>query len=385
MTHRTIGIHLFVLAISTLAPQMGRAQEGHQFVVAGYGTATWEAATGDEFPNDFSASISPVLLYSAGTDFLFEAELEFGLNGSATTTTLEYAQLDYLGLDRFQLIFGKFLVPFGVFGERLHPSWINKLPSGPPVFGHAHGGVAEDALLPVLSDAGIMVRFNQPLSDNWHLDLSAYATQGPQLAPDADDHADPLAAAHSPVGLNEVRPVARAVGDHGDGAELPAPAVAFGTAFGDNNKNKMLGGRLGFVKGPSFEIHASAFHAMYDDDNYLDFLGAALSVEWRRGGFEVRGEGVLTRQEFIGETDFETLEQSGFYAQLAHRVGNWEPIVRWGFLAESTVDDAPVADSHSEVALGMDYWFRPAVPLKLAWEIHEDRDDRFVVQWAFGF
>ena len=251
-------------------------------------------------------------------------------------------------------------MPFGVFGERLHPSWINKLPSGPPVFGHAHGGVAEDALLPVLSDAGIMVRFNQPLSDNWHLDLSAYATQGPQLAPDADDHADPLAAAHSPVGLNEVRPVARAVGDHGDGAELPAPAVAFGTAFGDNNKNKMLGGRLGFVKGPSF-------------------------VEWRRGRFEVRGEGVLTRQEFIGETDFETLEQSGFYAQLAHRVGNWEPIVRWGFLAESTVDDAPVADSHSEVALGMDYWFRPAVPLKLAWEIHEDRDDRFVVQWAFGF
>ncbi len=228
-----------------------------------------------------------------------------------------------------------------------------------------------------------MVRYNQSISDSWHLDLSGYVTQGPQVASEVDGHADGVA--HARTVDPGVLPVARAVGGHETATDLPAPSVAFGTAFGDNNKNKMLGGRLGFVKGPSFEIHASAFHAMYDDENYLDFVGTALSVEWRRGGFEFRGEGVLTRQEFLGETDFETLEQSGFYAQIAHRLGNWEPVVRWGFLAESTVDDAPVADSHTEVALGMDYWFRPAVPLKLAWEIHEDRDDRLVVQWAFGF
>ncbi|HSG47701.1 MAG TPA: hypothetical protein VLA43_07820, partial [Longimicrobiales bacterium] len=348
-----------------------------------YGTASFEAATTDEFPNDFTASLSPVLLYSAGTNFLFEAELEFGLNGTATTTTLEYAQVDFLGLDRFQFIFGKFLGPFGVFGERLHPSWINKLPTGPSLFGHAHGGVAEDALLPVLSDAGLMVRYNQSISDEWHLDLSGYVTQGPQVASELDGHAD--GAAQVLMVDPDAPPVARAVGGHETAADLPAPSVAFGTAFGDNNKNKMLGGRIGFVKGSSFEVHASGFHAMYDADDFLDFVGTALSIEWRRAGFEFRGEGVLTWQEFVGETDYETLEQSGFYAQASRRFGNWEPVIRWGFLAESTVDDLTVSDSHSEVALGLDYWFRPAIPLKLAWEIHEDRDDRLIVQWAFGF
>ncbi|HSM06501.1 MAG TPA: hypothetical protein VK858_17900 [Longimicrobiales bacterium] len=383
MRHRIPGTWLVALAVSALRPFGTWAQEGHQFVVAGYGTASFEAVITDESTSDFIASLSPVLLYSAGTDFLFEAELEFGLNGTATTTTLEYAQLDYLGLDRFQFIFGKFLLPFGVFGERLHPSWINKLPTAPPLFGHAHGGVAEDALLPILSDAGLMVRFNQPLSGSWHLDVSGYVTQGPQMGSDVDDHADD--AAHARLGNPGILPVARAVGDHAAAADVPAPPVAFGTAFGDNNQNKMLGARVGVVKGPSFEVYVSGFHAMYDAEDFLDFVGTALSVEWRRGGFEVRGEGVLTWQEFVGETDFETLDQSGFYLQTSRRFDKWEPVARWSFLGDGTVDGATVSDSHSEVAIGLDYWFRPTVPLKVAWEIHEDRDDRVIVQWAFGF
>lgn len=383
MRHPTFAWTLLAIVLLGALGQPSAAQTQGRFLVAGYGSSTYEAALADDdFPNDFSVSLAPVLLYTMGSDFLFEAELEFGLSGTSTTTSLEYAQVDYLGFEKFQIIAGKFLLPFGVFSERLHPTWINKLPTGPVLYGHAHGGVAEDGLLPVLSDAGLLVRFTQPVSNGWSLNLSGYVTQGPRLAEEeAGEEHDDDEEAHA-----SILPVAAAAVDADiEPGAIPAPPVAFGTSFSDNNENKMIGARVGMVKGPSFEVYLSGFHAMYDAESFLDYQGAALSVEWRRSGFELRGEGLLTRQEFQDDDHFETLERSGFYAQASKRVGPWEPVVRLGVLADGTVDDASVTDGHSEVAFGLNYWFQPSIPLKVAYEYHEDRDDRLYVQWAFGF
>lgn len=342
------------------------AQNQSGFVIAGYGSTTYEGVTEGSFRNDFSASVSPVLLYSKGSDFLFEAELEFGLSGAATSTTLEYAQIDYLGFENVQLIAGKFLVPFGVFGERLHPTWINKLPTSPILFGHAHGGVAEGALLPILSDAGVMMRWTQSMGDTWALDFSGYVTQGPSVAQEEDDGHDHGAGGEDPVAL-------------------PAPQIALGVAFADNNKNKMLGGRIGVVRGGNFEIYASGFHSMYDDESYLDLYAGAVSAEWRWRGLELRAEGARVWQEFQELDQFDTLVRAGFYTQAAYRLGSWEPVVRWGRLNDATVDGGTVRAGHNEVAFGIVYWVDPTLPLKAAWEIHEDRKDEFAVQWAFGF
>jgi hypothetical protein len=260
-----------VLALAVYGAPAG-AQTRSRSLLTGYGTATFDAVPTTDFASNFTASVSPVLLYSMGSDILFESELEFGVSGAETTTSLEYAQIDYLGFESVQVIAGKFLVPFGVFGERLHPSWINKLPTAPILFGHGHGGVAEDALLPIMTDVGLMLRWAQPMGSTFMLDMSGYVTQGPRLAPeDGDGHADD----HGPAG------------DAGSGL---APPVAFGTSFGDNNTNKMVGGRIGVVRGPSFEAYVSGFHAMYDEGDYLDYVGGALSVEVRRGTFELRGK-----------------------------------------------------------------------------------------------
>lgn len=343
------------------------AQNRSIFVVGGYGSTRYEAAASADYPNDFTASVSPVLLFTMGQDILFETELEFGLSGAATTTTLEYAQIDYLGFDKVQIISGKFLLPFGIFGERLHPTWINKLPTAPVLFGHAHGGVADTGLLPIMSDAGVMLRWAQPMGSSFMLDFSAYVTQGPRLAPaEEDGH---VGDEHDPTAPDD---------DH-------APPVAFGTSFSDNNKNKMIGARLGVVKGPTFEAYISGFHAMYDEGNFLDYMGGALSIEWRRGPIEVRGEAVVTAQEFEVDGVFEDLERSGYYAQVSRRFGAWEPVVRWGDLRDGTVAGQITIEGHHEVALGLNYWLRPTVPVKVAWEYHQDRDDRFYVQWAYGF
>ena len=363
------------------------AQTQSTVVLAGYGSATYEGVLNDDYPNDFSASVSPVVLYSLGGDILFEAELEFGLSGELTTTTLEYAQVDYMGFDNFQIVAGKFLLPFGIFGERLHPSWVNKLPSSPILFGHAHGGVAEDALLPIMSDAGVMLRWAQPFGTGWSLAFSGWVSQGPRLveATEGDDHTHALVAPIPVTASDAVSGLAES-GSGGQLVDLPTPPVGFGVAFRDNNKNKMLGGRIGVVKGPSFEAYVSGFHAMYDAEDFLDYAAGALSMEWRRGTFELRGEGVLLRQEFEQAVGiFETLERSGFYVQASKRFGAWEPVARFGRMNDAVVADVVVGEAHSQLALGLDYWFASSIPLKLAWEYHEDDDDRLVVQWAFGF
>ena len=190
--------------------------------LAGYGSASYNVNPNSDFRNDFTASVSPILLYSMGEDLLFETELEFGLSGELTTTTLEYAQIDYLGFERFIITAGKFLLPFGTFGERLHPTWINKLPTAPLLYGHGHGGVAEGSLLPVLSDVGLLVRYKAPVGKKWAFDASGWISQGPRL-----------------VGAGEG-------GDgHGDGdgdaeSEEAAHKASFGTNVDGNPDNEIV-------------------------------------------------------------------------------------------------------------------------------------------------
>ncbi len=358
------GSLLFWLATEPVA-----AQNQSIFLLGGYGTAGYQGSTADGFPNNFSASVSPVLLYTMGRNILFEAELEFGLSGSTTTTSLEYAQIDYLGAENFVVTAGKFLLPFGVFGDRLHPTWINKLPTGPVLYGHAHGGVAEEGLLPVLADAGVLLKGAREISNGFALNFSAYVTQGPSLG-QVEEH-------------EEETPHAEAPGEEPD-VNLPPP-VAFGISFEDNNSNKMVGGRVGLVRGPNFEATVSGFRAAYDASGNRTFSGGALSVEFRRGRMELRAEAVATTQEFDSETGVATQSRKGIYAQLSRRIGSWEPVVRWGALSDGKVGQAVTIDGHQEVALGFAYWLEPTVPLKMAWEFHQDRPDRFNLQWAYGF
>ena len=361
-----------LLSIATAAAaQDGTALTSANMVLTGYGSATYQAAMNNEFENNFTSSISPIFLYNMGGDVLFEAELEFGLSGEATTTTLEYAQIDYLGFERVIVTAGKFMVPFGIFGDRLHPSWINKLPTPPLLFGHGHGGVAEGSLLPLLSDAGVMVRIAQPLRSGWSLNLSMYATQGPTLVAETaegdDGHGD----------------------DHGAGDDGPtsigAPAVGFGIAFDDNNKNKMLGGRLGLVKGPNFEVTFSAFNAMYDEGNYQSFNAHAASLQWGLRSVKFTGEYVHLMQEFQRDQTFPTLVTSGYYVQLSRRVGRWEPVARWSQLFDGTIESEAVLPGKEILAVGLNYWIDATIPVKLAYEVRPDADDSLLLQWAFGF
>lgn len=379
---------LVALAFLTGASPLA-AQESPlaSFLLTGYGSATYGSSfTEDAFDHDFTASVSPVVLYSMGENLLFEAELEFGLSGEATTTTLEYAQIDYLGFDHVVLSAGKFLLPFGLFGDRLHPAWVNRLPNAPLLYGHAHGGVAEGALLPIMSDAGAMAKLALPMGERWGLDLSIYVTQGPRMVVPGeagDDHADGDAHRVVPRASLKLDPL------HDEAAPGAAagdiPALAFGTSFADNNNNKLIGARLGLVRGPGFEIHVSGFHAMYDEDDFLDVLGGNLAIDVRRGPWDFKTEAMLLRQEIQAETSYQTVSKPGYYIQAGRRFGMVEPVLRWSHLLDATVDGSTLLPERKRMAVGIDFWVEPSIPLKVMYEWGSLDTDRVIVQWAFGF
>lgn len=332
-----------------------RVFPSNQVVITGYGTVGYAIETQGVNKNAFNSSISPVFLFQFQDRVLFEAEFEFELREGVTETGLEYAQLDFIANDYLVLVGGKFLLPFGVFGERLHPTWINKFATAPAIFGHHVSSFGAEPLLPVLTDLGVMARGTWA-SGSAQLGLSVYVVQGPSV----------------------------------EDATAAIPELEFLASSGDNNTGKMFGGRLDLAVRPWIELNLSFLNGDYDEQNVLDFTAWNVAGEFHSANFELRGEFIQTRQEIEMLTGFPSLVRDGFYAQAAYRVGPWEPVVRWSQIFDSEVGGALEEEGAWQAGLGLDYWFNPSIALMGAYEINREDgpeldNDRFVIHVAFGF
>jgi hypothetical protein len=326
-----------------------------QVVISGYGTVGYGIRTQGDNENAFNATVNPIFLFQFQDRILFEAEWEFELEGGVTETGLEYAQLDVMVTDNLTLIGGKFLLPFGVFGERLHPTWINKFPTGTPIYGHHVAAFGAEPLLPIISDLGVMARaMLRPGPLN--VTLNGYITQG--AAP--EDPAEEVA------------------------------EIVFPSSSEDNNTDKMVGGRLDIGLPPHFELNVSYMNGDYDENNVLDLTGWNVAGEFRVQNVEVRGEYVQTRQEIEEPSGFPTLRRHGFYAQAAYRFGAWEPVFRWTQVFDSQLDGATQALGAWQAGFGLDYWITPSVALMGGYELNKEKgseldNNRFIVHIAYGF
>jgi len=345
-----------------------RVIPSNSFVMSGYGTVGYFTRTQGERINAFTASFAPIFLFQFQDRILFETELEFEIEDGVTETGLEYAQLDYVATDNLTFVAGKFLVPFGVFGERIHPSWINKFPTSPPIYGHGETGFGASPLMPVLSDVGVMGRATMTPGP-WQISLNGYVTQGPAI--EEADHGD--ADAEEP----------------GDG-EFGVPEFDFPASSGDNNTGKMPGLRIDIALPPWFEVNGSFVNGDYDDDGLLDFTGWNLAGEFRHRQFEVRGEYLQVRQEIEAMQGLQTLRRNGFYAQASYRFGPWEPVLRWTHVFDDQIDGVVVAESAWQAGFGLDYWVSPSVALMAGYELNRESgteldNDRLVIHLAFGY
>lgn len=338
-------------------------------LLTGYGSVGYSSTTAGDLAHDFGASVSLVPLFGIEEDVFVEGELELGLHGGETLVVLEHAEVHYLGFERVQLKAGKFHVPFGVW---MHTSWVNRMPTPPLLYEDTHGEAPTRALLPILFDVGAMARWTVPLAEGWRTSLAFWVSQGPRAGEgghthDAEEEEEPE-----------------------NGPASDAPPLAYGSNHEDNNTDKMTGAQLRLVSAGGLTFQASGFRAAWDEAGDLGVSGLNVSLIWapRRGPLrlvDLRGEGVLLDQEFLHHEEVETVGYGGYYLQASRRFGPYEPVVRWSHLPRAVAGHGPLVEKRRQLAVGLNYWISPSVPLKAAYHRELDGPDGIVIEWAVGF
>ena len=337
-----------------------QTSDNSRLFISGYGNVRYRDVMDDgdvgpdaNPPSTFLVQFNPIFHFRLTDRLHFNAELEIELDdGGETEIELEYATIDYLVNDWLVLSAGKFFVPFNVFGANLHPPWINKMVSRPVIYDKNKG------VIPVMTDVGVMVSGGAPLwSEESKFSYALFMGNGP-VAEDADE-----------------------------------PSLEWENTP-DNNNNKAAGGRLGFLPIPNLELGTSWLTGRTHSDpmagpgGRFNQLGADFWY-WKEG-LELRAEYVLLTRK-----SSERIDKWGYYAQAAYRLGylvqdttghlgvlgRFEPVVRWG----QTLDHRP--DDRDQLALGLNYWLYPSVPLKFTYEFNQGKvkNDRLFLQIAYGF
>ena len=331
--------------------------------MAGYADVGYtNTKNGDDSFN--AATFAPIFHFQYRDLVMLEAELEAGVEPEGSTEIgLEYMTVDFFVNDYITLVGGKFLSPVGQFRQNLHPSWVNKLPSAPPGFGH-------DGAAPV-SDVGLQLRGGYPIG-NVRTNYAVYVSNGPEL---------------------------NAVEEDGEVELEGIEAEGFGA---DRDGNKVFGGRIGVLPIPSLELAVSgatgkATVTSLESDSLVlgdeqarsyDVIGADFNWHWR--DLILRGEFVRSK---IGSASTGVTASSGatwqtWYTQASYQFKptKWEAVLRY-----TDFDTPHASEDQKQWALGANYLFASNVVAKVAYEFNDGQsgadadNDRLLLQMAYGF
>lgn len=325
--------------------------------LSGYASADYVSVENGE--SAFAANFNPMFHFLYDDKILWEAELEVEVTESGETEIgLEYTTVDIFLNDNLTLVAGKFLSPIGNFRQNLHPSWINKLPSAPPGFGH-------DGAAPI-SEMGLQLRGVAPVGNNSKFLYSAYMGNGPKL--------------------------------EGEDGEIHAIEAE---GFASNPDDEyVFGGRVAFLPIPALELAVSgAFGDVavvendgmdVEDDPTRDYTVLGFDATYRLGNFDLRGEYV---SQEVDEEELSIAPEGGkwetWYVQGAYKFGQqgkWEGVARYTDFTSPHADD-----TQEQWALGMNYLISPSAMVKFGYESNKGEpgevtdDDRWIAQIAYGY
>ncbi|PYJ29628.1 MAG: hypothetical protein DMF24_02915 [Verrucomicrobia bacterium] len=339
-----------------------------KFLLAGWAEAMYEQRNGSA--STFSASLNPIFLWELTPKILFDGRLEIEPSGSGTNVNLVNAQISYLFNDYIAFGVGEFFSPSNVFVERFEPQWINKLPDRPI-------GVYQ-GVLPNIS-VGAQVRGGFPIGPT-RVDYAFYVSNGPTLST-----------------FN-----ARTAGE-----------LDF-SSYTDNNDDKAIGGRVGFLPIPGvevgygFETSRPGFQGTAFAD--LRALVQSVDLEVTRNSDLLKGRVNLFAQYAWSRVDHAvydpdgslgfgplplTAKRDGGYAAIAYRptqldidlLRNFEMVFRWDHLS---AEPSGLGDpSETRWTIGLDYWLSPSTVIKAAYEWDKPNGERnrnaLFFQTAMGF
>jgi hypothetical protein len=339
-----------------------------KFLLAGWAEGMFEARNGDV--STFSASFNPIFLWELTPKILFDSRLEIEPSGGGTNVNLVNAQISYLLNDYIALGVGEFFSPSNVFVERFEPQWINKLPDRPLAIYHG--------ILPNIS-VGAQVRGGFPIGPT-RANYAFYVSNGPVLS------------------TFDAR---------------TAGTLDF-NSYTDNNDNKAVGGRVGFLPIPGIEVgygfETSKPGFQGTSFSRVQALVQSVDLEVTRDSDLLKGRINLFAQYAWSHIDHAvydpdgslgfgplplTAKRDGGYAELAYRptkldadfLRNLEMIFRWDHLSR---DPSGLGDpEETRWTLGLNYWLSPSTVLKAAYEWDqpngEPNRNALLIQTAMGF
>lgn len=325
--------------------------------LAGYAAAgyTDEESGTDSFD---VANFNPIFHFQYGDRVLWESELEVEVGEDGETeVALEYSTIDFFLNDYLIFVAGKFISPLGNFRQNIHPAWINKLPSAPPGFGH-------DGAAP-LAEVGFQLRGVLPVGEQSKITYTGYLGNGPILeAEDGEIH-----------------------GIDTDGFA------------GDEDDEKIIGGRLSILPIPKLEIAISGAFGdaavVENDEEELDgdpsrgYQVLGTDIAYQLSNFDFRGEYI--QQDVDSETGSVAPEGGkweSWFVQGAYKFGmaKWEGVLRY------TDFSSPRArESQEQWMVGLNYLLTPNAIVKLGYEFNDGiageqtDNDRWLAQVAYGY
>jgi hypothetical protein len=344
----------------------------NRFTIAGDAEAGFTTVRKE--PSSFDATFAPLFLWQLSDRLLFEGALDISgstdpdTQTSSTDVTLTLANISYLVNDYVYVGGGLFAVPFAQYHWRFDPPWINPLPDDPLVFG--------DRAIAPSSETGAFVGGGIPAGGT-RIEYNVYVANGPTLITNDPDAAGSL--------------------NFDD--------------FTDLNNNKAVGGRIGWVPVPEFDVGYSIQYSKPGSSGFNDVYAVLQAVDaiYRKelepilGTLTVRGEWVFTNvtkatYDPTGELGFGPLtfdnDRNGGYVLASYRptrvsnkiLKNTEFVGRYDIIDVSS--DAPGGGEENRWTFGLDYWLTSSVVLKTAYQIDSKQvgpdQNAFFVQCGIG-
>jgi hypothetical protein len=345
-------------------------------MLTGNGFINFEKTISEEKPV-LHGAIYPIIIWKISSKLFFEQETEIAIEDQKVKVDLEYATLHYTINKYFSIGAGKFLSPFGTYQERIHPEWINKFPEAP--LGLSHDGI----LVGAMSEVGIEIRGGSAMG-NSKINYAGYISNGPALV----------------------------TGASGDSSM--AGMLEYGNLL-DNNNNKAVGGRLGFLpfSNSSLEIGISNQYAKVGNKNDSLFSKAKVamhafdlsfvkSIPYLKGILDVKGQFnqvLFDKTDSSSSADMNSMSNSAsvsqaYYIQCSFRpallqkkiIPKCELVGRYS--AVNVFEPGMPFKNVNQFAVGFNYWlsWRSVVKFSYQVSVEENRknESAFFVQLAIG-
>lgn len=342
-----------------------------KFLISGYTNIT--AQFSKEQSSFSNVSLVPILLWKPQKNILVEAELETALKGSETSIELGYADVSFFVNKYLTIRTGKFISPFGIFQDRLHPSWINKLPTFPVGTGEDELGVGPT------SEVGVDFRGGVPLGSS-KMNYSVFLANGAQLI---TDPADPSKQGTLIYGNAEAISKKLTVGGRLGLLPLSNSSLELGVSYRNGN----VGNANSDYKNVNAQIYALDMSYV----KQLDFIKGLFDVKAQWNKVNIDKAEYIDPTDLTGNTKYTfDNKRSSFFTQGAYRpsmsqskfLKKTELVFRYaGF---NPPDGAKDLEKIKQYTYGINYWFNWRTALKAAYQSQKD-NNVFFLQVAVGF